>query len=132
MVISGTIKTAFFRLFSWREKDTQERFFYTIFFTVFVAILPAVLVFMIFVFMILRLGVNLPPLIYLSFNLVGTGLSLAAYLIFMLSGCRRSRDIGWSPWLGLLLIVPIVNIVLLLLFLFRRGATASAAHKSAQ
>ena len=43
---------------------------------------------------------------------------LIIYLAVTLTWMRTFRRVGWSKWLGLLMIVPIVNIVLYLAFVF--------------
>ncbi len=62
---------------------------------------------------------------HLGLRLIGTLLILIAYIaciFFLLSlTIRRLHDLNWSGWLSLLFLIPLVNLVLALILLFKRG-----------
>lgn len=65
-------------------------------------------------------------------DLVG-GLATVAYLYISTTlSVKRLRDIGYSPWLILLYIVPIAGIVLYFMLLFIRGEKGTGSISKSQ
>lgn len=50
---------------------------------------------------------------------IGIILYLALIAFFIYCYCKIAGRAGYSPWMGLLMIVPIVNIVMIYMFAFK-------------
>lgn len=49
----------------------------------------------------------------------------AANISLIVVGVFRCRDLGWSGWRVLAFVVPIANLILILILMFRPGAATS-------
>jgi hypothetical protein len=50
---------------------------------------------------------------------IGIILYLALIIFFVYCYCKISGRAGYSPWMGLIMLVPIANIVILYMFAFK-------------
>lgn len=55
----------------------------------------------------------------------------AANISVVVVGVFRCRDLGWSGWRVLAFVVPIANLILILILMFRPGAVHSSRPPSA-